>query len=59
MGLEDKRLASVDDMTTAEMPPDPKKDSHWIESWGCKLHVKKKKNILLTTVYWLSVATDL
>jgi hypothetical protein len=33
MVLEDKMLASADDMTAAEIAPNPKKDTHWIESW--------------------------
>lgn len=32
MELEDKMLASADDMTAAETAPNPKKDTHWIES---------------------------
>jgi hypothetical protein len=31
MELEDKMLASADDMTAAEIAPNPTKDTHWIE----------------------------
>jgi len=30
-------LASADDMTAAEIAPNPKKDTHWIESWEYKI----------------------
>jgi len=47
--LEDKMLAPADDMTVA---PNPKKDSHCIESWEYTIIDAILKIILFTAVYW-------
>jgi hypothetical protein len=46
MVLEDKMLASADDMTAAEIAPNPKKDTHWIESWEYTITCAILKNNL-------------
>jgi len=47
MELEDKMLASADDMTAAEIAPNPKKDTHWIESWEYTITCAILKNNLV------------
>jgi hypothetical protein len=59
MELEDKMLASADDMTAAEIAPNPKKDTHWIESWEYTFTHAILKIILFIGFYWLSLAKDL
>lgn len=40
-------LASADDMTAAEIAPNPKKDTHWIESWEYTITCAVLKNNLV------------
>jgi hypothetical protein len=52
MELEDKMLASADDMTAAQIAADPKKDPHCIESLQYTITCAVLKIILFTAVYW-------
>jgi hypothetical protein len=51
MVLEAKMLASADDMTAAEIAPNPKKDTHWIGSWEYTITCATLFHCFLLVIY--------